>query len=206
MFISCKRSSILLLSLFLASCRVFFPVEPVADINDRFKSDYGYSVNKAKKRHKKALEESNYDGNVSFEKTAYGKIMQNRIDFIESNAKNNPYVSVERPGEENLKYLSYNHGPYVNQETDIFADMKMPRSDFKYYYLGDKNYDEISNIELQNSYDYLYVVNQEKLKQIEIARLREEAIQQEQKRDEDLAKKSKSGFKNLVDKVKGLLQ
>lgn len=206
MFISHKRNSAFLLAFFLTSCRIFFPVEPVAQVNDRFKADYSYSVNKAKKRHQKAIEQSNYDGTVSLEKTAYGKIMQNRLDFIESNAKNNPYVSVERSGEENLKYLSYNHGPYVNQETDIFANMKMPKSDFKYYYLGDKEYDEVSNIELQNSYDYLYVVNQEKLKQIEIARLKEEAIQQQQKKDEDLIKKSKSGFKSLVDKIKGLLQ
>jgi len=181
-------------------------MEPVASVNDRFKADYGYSVNKAKKKHQKSIEESNYDGKVSFEKTAYGRIMQNRLDFIESNAANNPYVSTERSGEENLKYLSYNHGSYINKEEDIFADMKMPKSDFKYYYLGNKNYNEVSNVEIQNSYDYLYVINQEKLRQIEIARLQEEATQQQQKKDEDLVKKSKSGFKSLVNKIKDLLK
>lgn len=205
MFILQKKNSIFLLAFFLTSCHYFFPQEPVAEVNDRFKADYGYSVNKAKKKHQKSIKESGYDGNVSIEKTAYGRIMQNRLDFIESNAKNNPYVSVERAGEENLKYLSYNHGIYTNPDADIFADMKMPRSDFKYYNIGKKDYDEISNIELQNSYDYLYVVNQEKLRQIEIARLREEAVQKQQKQDEDLVKKSKSGFRTLVDKVKGLL-
>ena len=206
MFILHKRNSIFLLVFFLSSCHFFFPMEPVASVNDRFKADYGYSVNKAKKKHQKSIEESNYDGKVSFEKTAYGRIMQNRLDFIESNAANNPYVSTERSGEENLKYLSYNHGSYINKEEDIFADMKMPKSDFKYYYLGNKNYNEVSNVEIQNSYDYLYVINQEKLRQIEIARLQEEATQQQQKKDEDLVKKSKSGFKSLVNKIKDLLK
>lgn len=205
MFILQKKNSVFLLLIFLSACHFFFPMEPVAEVNDRFKVDYGYSINKAKKKHQKAIKESGYDGSVKFEKTAYGRIMQNRLDFIESNAKNNPYVPVERPGEENLEYLSYNHGHYFNQDTDVFADMKMPKSDFKYYNLGAKDYNELSNIELQNSYDYLYVANQERLRQIEIARLREEAIQRQQKQEESLLKRGRSGFRNLVDKVKGLL-
>lgn len=203
MFISQKKNSVFLLIFFLTACYHFAPLEPVAKVNDNFKTDYGRELNKAKKKHQKSI--ANYDGSVSIEKTAYGRLKQNRLDFIESNAKNNPYFIDEKAGGE-VKYLSSNNGPYINPDSDIFADIEIPQDDFKYYNIGKKDYNELSNIELQNSYDYLYIANQERLRQIEIERLKKEDLQQQEKKEEDIIKKSKSGFQNLVDKVKSLLK
>ena len=206
MFISLKKSSpfLLLIVFLLTSCHFFLPIEPVSEVNRKFKDDYGYSLNKAKKRHKKAIAESGYDGTVPFEKTAYGRLMQERLDFIETNARNNPYVEVQGSGG-NPEYLSYNYGAYSTPENDIFLDMDIPNNDFKYYYLGNKDFNEINNIEIQNSYDYMYVINQERLKQIEIARLKQEEMQRQKKKENDMLKKGKSGFKNLTNKIKSLL-
>lgn len=203
MFILQRKSKAFLLMFLLSSCYHFLPVEPVAEINEDFKADYGQELEKAKKKHQKSIE--NYDGTVSVEKTAYGRLKQNRLDFIESNAKTNPYVEDEKAGGD-VKYLSYNHGPYTDPNEDIFADVEIPKNTFRHYNIGGKYYNEVSNIELQNSYDYLYVANQERLKQIEAERIEQEAIQKQQKEEETVVKKSKSGFKSLVDKIKGLLQ
>ena len=51
----------------------------------------------------------------------------------------------------------------------------------------------------------MYVINQERLKQIEIARLKQEEMQRQKKKENDMLKKGKSGFKNLTNKIKSLL-
>ena len=183
MFILQKRNKYIFLAflLFLTSCQALFPVEPVSDVNDRFKANYGTSVNKAKKRHYDSIKKSGYDGTVSFEKTAYGRLKQREMDFLEINARNNPYIEIERAGDKNLEYLSYNAGAYSETEDNIFDSIEIPNNDFKYYDLGRKEYNEINNIELQETYDYMNVINKERLKQIEIARLKEEELKKQKK-------------------------
>lgn len=208
MFILQKKNSFIVLffmCLTLGSCRNFIPIEPVVVYNDRFKSDYGSSVKKAKKRHYKSIEDSGYDGTVSFERTALGRLRQRELDFLETNARNNPYVEIERAGSDNIEYLSYNAGAYSTVEKNIFDDIKIPKNDFKYYNLGKKDYNEISNIELQEAYDYITEINQERLKQIEIARLKEEEKQQQKQKDVTVIDKTREGLKSLTDRIKQLL-
>ena len=200
-----KNSLFLLLVLLITSCQAFIPTEPVATVNDRFKANYGSTVSKAKKRHYDSIKKSGYDGNVSFEKTAYGRLRQRELDFLEINARNNPYVEVERAGDKNLEYLSYNAGAYTETEDNIFDNIEIPKNDFKYYNLGRKEYNEINNIELQETYDYMDVINKERLKQIEIARLKEEALQRQRDKDSGILDKTKKGLKNLTDRIKNLL-
>ncbi len=189
----------------LSSCQAFLPMEPVATYNDRFKASYGSSLNKAKKRHYDSIKKSGYDGTVSFENTAYGRLVKREQDFLEINARNNPYVELERAGSTNVEYLSYNAGAYYEVENNIFNDIKIPKNDFKYYNLGKKEYNEINNIELQETYDYISEINKERLKQIEIARLKEEYRQRQQKKDITVIDKTKQGLKNLTDRIKELL-
>jgi len=196
---------LLLVVLFLNSCHTFLPMEPVAAVNDRFNANYGKSVRAAKKRHYDSIKKSGYDGNVSFEKTAYGRLKQNELDFIEINARNNPYIEVERAGDSRLEYLSYNAGAYTRREDNIFDDINIPKNDFKYYNLGKKEYNEINNIELQESYDYMNVINQERMRQIEIARLREERIREQTTKDTGVIEKTKKGLKSLTDRIRSLL-
>lgn len=207
MFILQKKNSyiFLLFILILTSCRAFLPIEPVSDVNDKFNSNYGNIVKKSKKKHYNSIKKSGYDGTVSFEKTAYGRLKQNEIDFLEINARNNPYIEVERAGDKNLEYLSYNAGAYTETEDNIFDNIEIPKNDFKYYNLGRKEYNEINNIELQETYDYMDVINKERLKQIEIARLKEEALKKNREKDSGILDKTKKGLKNLTDRIKNLL-
>lgn len=207
MFILLKKNNFLLLTclVILSSCQAFVPMEPVATVNDRFKANYGNILNKTKKRHYESLKKSGYDGTVSFEKTAYGRLRQNELDFLEINARNNPYIELERAGDSNLEYLSYNSGAYTQKEDNIFDNIEIPKNDFKYYDLGKKDYNEINNIELQESYDYMDLINKERLKQIEIARLREEAIKKQQDKNSGILDKTKKGLKNLTDRIKSLI-
>ena len=209
MFILQKKSKIVLfvLALFvLSSCQAFLPMEPVATYNDRFKANYGSFVNRAKKKHYESLKKSGYDVTVSFEKTAYGRLVQREKDFLEINARNNPYVEIENAGDGNLEYLSYNAGAYFKTEDNIFDDIKIPNNDFKYYNLGKKEYNEINNIELQEAYNYISEINKERLRQIEIARLRSEALSRQNKKELSVIDKTKEGLKNLTDKIKELLK
>ena len=207
MFILQRKNSyiFLIIALFTVSCQAFIPIEPVADVNDRFKANYGSTVKKAKRRHYESLKKSGYDGKVSFEKTAYGRLKQNELDFLEINARNNPYVEVERSGDKNLEYLSYNAGAYFETEDNIFDSIEIPQNDFKYYNLGRKEYNEINNIELQETYDYMNIINKERLKQIEIARLKEEALQRQRDKNSGVIDKTKKGLKSLTNRIKNLL-
>ncbi len=208
MFILQKKNKIIFLIFVLtliSACQAFIPMEPVVTYNDRFKANYGNSLKKAKKRHYESIKKSGYDGTVSFENTAYGRLVQKEQDFLEINARNNPYVELERSGSSNIQYLSYNAGAYFETEDNIFDDIKIPKNDFKYYNLGKKEYNEINNIELQETYDYMNEINKERLKQIEIARLREEAIRNQQSNDLSIVDKTKQGLKSLTDRIKELL-
>lgn len=209
MFILQKKNSFLLISFLLSSCHFFLSVEPIAKIDHQFLVNYGNQVKKAKKKYYQSLAEANYNGEVSFEKTAYGKILQTEIDFIESNAKNNPYINVDTSQNGEVEYLTYNSGPYKDVKKNIFDDIKIPNNDFKYYNLGRKDYSEINNIELQEAYDYIQLINQEIFKQMEIARLRAEAMKTNQKQDKTIdttiIDKTKENLKTLTDKLKGII-
>lgn len=206
MFILQKKNSLFVLLIFILSgCHVFFPLEPVASVNDNFMSSYGNIVNKAKKRNQESIKNSNYNGTVSLEKTAYGRQIQNERDFLKNNTANNPYVVDEKASAENVEYLTYNYGPYFEKEQGMFDDIKTPSNDFKYYYLGDKDYNDINNIELQQTYDYMEVMSKERTKQIELARLKEEVITKQENKNKGIFEKTKSGLKNLTDRIKGLL-
>ena len=71
--------------------------------------------------------------------------------------------------------------------------------------IKEERYNEINNIELQETYDYMDVINKERLKQIEIARLKEEVLQRQRDKDSGILDKTKKGLKNLTDRIKNLL-
>lgn len=206
MFISqLKNSLFLFILIFLASCKFFVPVEPIADVNDRFNASYGKLVKKAKRKNKESLKKNPYDGTIDFDKTAYGRLLKSEADFIEINARNNPYIVVSRSGPDNMEYLSANYGKYQENEDNIFDEIIIPKNDFKYYNLGRKQYNEISNIELQESYDYIVEINKERLKQIEIARLKQEALLREQEKNQSLRDRTRKGLQNLTKKIQELI-
>jgi hypothetical protein len=204
MFILQKKNSILLFIL-LSACELFAPVEPVARINNNFKSNYGNFVKKAKKNHEEAFAKAGYTGVPSFGNTAYGRLKQTELDFLEKNMENKPYFEAENAGPGNLIYNSYNSGEYnTDYNEDIFADIKIPKNGFRHYDLGQKDYNGISNIEIQKSYDYIGAISKEQLKQIEIARLIEEENNKNKK--DKMTDKVGKGLKKLTDKIKGLLK
>ena len=206
MYILQKINKYILLLLFLNACGVIFPIEPVLPINERFIARYRYSVNKAKEKHYKALQLAKENMDIEFANTAYGKFLRREYEFLETNEKNNPYIVMPRAGDKNLSYLAYNSDPYNAGEENLFDLIIIPSNDFKHYDLGRKKYNEISNIELQEAYDYMYIINRERLRQIEIARLRQEAIQKEIDKNSSLLDKGKKGLKNFTDKLKSLLK
>ena len=212
MFILQKRNNILLILLiFLQSCYFFVPLEPIAKIDDEFLLEYGREVRRAKRKYYKSLAEANYNGEVDFNKTAYGKLLQAEKDFIEQNAKNNPFQkinTVQGKSDNKVEYLTYNTGPYKILENNIFDDIVIPDDDFQYYNLGQKDFNEINNIELQEAYDYLYLINQETARQMEIARLRAEELkktQSTQTQETTIIDKTRENLKGLTDRLKGLI-
>ena len=210
MFTLLKRNSFLLLFLFLPSCYFFLPIEPIARIDDEFLAEYGSRVRKAKKIYYKSLSQKKNKEYVDFEKTAYGKIIQAELDFIENNAKNNPFISINTPNDSKVEYLTYNSAQYKVIDDNIFDEIKIPNNDFKYYNLGRKDYQEINNIELQEAYDYIQLINQEIFKQTEIARLKAEAEKKPVSKKSTInpstiVDKTKENLKVLTDRIKGLV-
>ena len=212
MFILQKRSSLLLILLFfLSSCYFFMPIEPIARIDDEFILEYGREVQRAKKKYYRGLAEASYYDQVDFKKTAYGKLLQAEMDFIEQNAKNNPFQKINTTRdkfESKVTYVSYNTGPYKAVKNNIFDEIVIPNDDFQYYNLGKKEFNEINNIELQEAYDYLYLINQETARQMEIAKLRAEEQkkkQSTQKQETTIIDKTRENLKSLTDRIKGLI-
>lgn len=212
MFILQKRSSLLLILLFfLSSCYFFMPIEPIARIDDEFLLEYGREVQRAKRKYYKSLAAANYNGEVDFNKTAYGKLLQAERDFIEQNAKNNPFQKIntkQSQFDNKVEYLTYNTGPYKVLENNIFDDIIIPDDDFQYYNLGQKDFNEINNIELQEAYDYLYLISQEIARQMEIAKLRAEELKKTQNiqtQETTIIDKTRENLKSLTDRLKGLI-
>lgn len=212
MFILQKKNSILLILLFLSSCYFFAPIEPIAKIDDEFLLEYGGEIRRAKRKYYKSIAESNYNGEVRFEDTAYGKLLQAEKDFLEQNTKNNPFIKINTTNKKNVsqkvEYLTYNAGPYTTVENNIFNDIKIPENDFLHYDLGQKDFNEINNIELQEAYNYISVINDEINKQIELARLRAEALkttQQTKQESTSIIDKTRENLKGLTDRLKGII-
>ena len=212
MFILQKKSSILLILLFLSSCYFFAPIEPIAKIDDEFLLEYGGEVRRAKRKYYKSIAESNYNGEVRFEDTAYGKLLQAEKDFLEQNTKNNPFIKINTTNKKNInqkdKYLTYNSGPYQIVEDNIFDNIEIPKNDFQHYDLGQKGFNEINNIELQEAYNYISVINDEINKQIELARLRAEALrasQQTKQESTSIIDKTRENLKGLTDRLMGII-
>ncbi len=212
MFILQKKSSILLILLFLSSCYFFAPIEPIAKIDDEFLLEYGGEVRRAKRKYYKSIAEANYNGEVRFEDTAYGKLLQAEKDFLEQNTKNNPFIKINTTNKKNIsqkiEYLTYNAGPYTTVENNIFNDIKIPENDFLHYDLGQKGFNEINNIELQEAYNYMSVINAEINKQIELARLRAEALrasQQTKPETTSIIDKTRENLKGLTDRLMGII-
>lgn len=212
MFILQKKSNLLLILLFLSSCYFFAPIEPIAKIDDEFLLEYGGEVRRAKRKYYKSIAESNYNGEVRFEDTAYGKLLQAEKDFLEQNTKNNPFIKINTTNKKNIsqkiEYLTYNAGPYTTVENNIFNDIKIPENDFLHYDLGQKDFNEINNIELQEAYNYISVINDEINKQIELARLRAEALkttQQTKQESTSIIDKTRENLKGLTDRLKGII-
>ena len=210
MFTLLKRNSFLLLFVFLPSCYFVIPMEPIDRIDDEFLAEYGSRVGKAKKKYYQSLSQEKNKEYVDFEKTAYGKIIQAELDFIENNAKNNPFISINTPNDSKVEYLTYNSAQYKVIDDNIFDEIKIPNNDFKYYNLGRKDYQEINNIELQEAYDYIQLINQEIFKQTEIARLKAEAEKKPVSKKpiinpSTIVDKTKENLKVLTDRIKGLV-
>lgn len=212
MFILQKKSSILLILLFLSSCYFFTPIEPIAKIDDEFLLEYGGEVRRAKRKYYKSIAEANYNGEVRFEDTAYGKLLQAEKDFLEQNTKNNPFIKINTTNKKNInqkvEYLTYNAGPYTTVENNIFNDIKIPENDFLHYDLGQKGFNEINNIELQEAYNYISVINDEINKEIELARLRAETsktTQQTKQEPISIIDKTRENLKELTDRLKGII-
>ncbi len=212
MFILQKKSSILLILLFLSSCYFFAPIEPIAKIDDEFLLEYGGEVRRAKRKYYKSIAEANYNGEVRFEDTAYGRLLQAEKDFLEQNTKNNPFIKINTTNKKNIsqkiEYLTYNAGPYTTVENNIFNDIKIPENDFLHYDLGQKGFNEINNIELQEAYNYMSVINAEINKQIELARLRAEALrasQQTKPETTSIIDKTRENLKGLTDRLMGII-
>lgn len=212
MFILQKKSSILLILLFLSSCYFFAPIEPIAKIDDEFLLEYGGEVRRAKRKYYKSIAEANYNGEVKFEDTAYGRLLQAEKDFLEQNTKNNPFIKINTTNKKNIsqkiEYLTYNAGPYTTVENNIFNDIKIPENDFLHYDLGQKGFNEINNIELQEAYNYMSVINAEINKQIELARLRAEALrasQQTKPETTSIIDKTRENLKGLTDRLMGII-
>ena len=120
-------------------------------------------------------------------------------------SKNNPYPTVERASHDNLKYVNGNFGSYVDNQENVFDSIEVPKNDFQHYYIGQKDYNDVDNIELQEAYDYIETINIEKARQAEYAKMRQEVNQPKTNEGESFADKAKRGFQNLADKIKSLL-
>jgi hypothetical protein len=199
-----KNNFILFLFLFfLVSCNIYLPIEPVDEVNDRFLADYGNLVEKSKKKHNKSIEDAKYDGSVTFEKTAYGRLKNREEKFLKENMANKPYYNLDTGGEENVKYLSQNNEKLRDDDTNIFNEIDVKRDDFKHYDLGKKEYTEVSNKELQSDYDLILEREKQERYKERIEKLK---IEKEEKDNESFLSKINTGFKKFSDKIKSLIK
>lgn len=190
---------------FALSACTLFSTEPVYETNRKFMADYGNLVEQAKSKHYKSVRDAKFDGKSSFGKTAYGRMKMKEIEFQETNAKNNPYQLLEGTGKdgENIRYLGYNSGEFRKEEVDIFKDISIADSDFKHYDMGEKDYNEISNKELQEDYDNIVPLNRDiSYKQ----RIEELKAEKEKKENDTTLKRITNGLKRFGDRIKSLLQ
>jgi hypothetical protein len=195
----------MLLLVFLTSCNIFVVREPVEKINNSFLDTHGAIIKSAKDRHKKNMENSKYTGQVNFEKTAMGRMRAKEMEFLEKNMANKPYFDVDTAGGdgENVKYLTYNNGPYKTAEYDYFGDVTPNDNSFRYYSLGDKEYTEISNKELQD--DYYKVIELNKTSQYN-SKVQSLKMEKEERDNEGILNKMTNGLKKFGDKLKNLLK
>lgn len=198
---------LLLAILLLASCSdpLFLRREPVGKVNDKFLAYYGNDVNKAKKKHNKMTLSNEYSNLVPEEQTAYGRIKRKEAEFLAYNRGGKPYTVVENAGGE-PQYLAQNSDAFKKPDT-TFDDIVVPDGDFEFYYVGSKDFNEVNNRELQQSYDYVYVINKEIAKQTELIKLRErEEAKKYVKEEEGFLDRTRKGLQSLTDRIKGLLK
>ncbi len=181
---------------FLNSCSYIFPLEPVSKVNDEFMFRYGTEINRAKRKHYRELEIGLKEEAKREPETAYGRMLRDQLDFIESNAKNNPYKTINTlTNEYTTEYLAYNAKPVFTRE-DIFEEMNIPEYDFQHYNLGKKEFNEISNIELQEAYDFMYLINQEKIRLMQLNEIRSQQVKS------DESKSTISTTTNIIEETK----
>jgi hypothetical protein len=176
----------------------------VFDANSDFKSEYGNVLNRARNKHERSIREQNYTGEVSFEKTAYGKMKVREVEFLEQNMRNKSFTEISGYGNDgdNLQYLTYNSGPYRTAEYDYFSDVEPAEDDFSKYDLGKKEYIDISNKELQSAYDNVTKISKQKEYEETYQRLK----RAEDEENSKLSNRIGDATRRFTDKLKRILK
>jgi hypothetical protein len=196
--------------------------DPSIKYNRKFLKRHGKDVAKAKKRHKRitkrnkeiSLRESElkqaeitkrkeeavkYDEYAEYRGSVFGDYYSDMEDYQ------------DEPIETELDYLNRNVSVY-EVRTINFDDIVIPRRDiFADSYLGEKDFEFVNNKNMQESFDYLYVIKKERDKNFRILELKKERLaeieqkeEQEEQKDGALEKVKKT-VKSFKDRVLDLI-
>lgn len=202
--------------------------------NRTFLSRYGDDIQKNKKKHKLIMKAEH---NVSYDKpkriegveTAKGinKIKgSDNSDFDYSQLKKEMVYDMPEEislikgndnqtkksyllDKKNIIYNSNYNGQYIGDKIN-FDDIQIPKSDLFYNTnLGTKDFETVDNTTMQESFDYMYVINKTRQqKRKEIRSKQKKIIKYEQKTEEKkgVLSKAKDVVKGLKDRVLNLLK
>jgi hypothetical protein len=132
-----------------------------------------------------------------------GQVVQNQL--IKGDDSSNKY-SVLLNKKKKMYYLSQNSGKFSENKIVDFDDIEIPRYRQSKAELGSKDYEYINNMDLQESIDYLTVINETRIQK------RRELVMQQIKKEEEASliqkaqgsvKQTQGVFSNLFKKFFG---
>jgi hypothetical protein len=187
--------------------------KPVKKYDKPFLKEYGDDVDKLKRKHKKTmrntrarLSEDRMTTNIENQKSKRVYLYEKPENYIVVDGKiiSNEDGKAEREvlfySDSDVKYAENNSGKFDTMEHVLFSDIKVPEGkDAKYYNAkyGYKNYKSVNNMDLQESVDYITVINDTRTQKRKAIVKKQKMIEQkkaEQQKQEVEEIKEKKGF------------
>jgi len=164
--------------------------DPSERYNKEFISKHGGDVAKAKKRHKKIskrnkmvslqdskLKQADFDKKKT-EEVKVDEYANYKTSIFGDYYSDNPDYQDEYK-ETELSYMKRNLSVYETKGIN-FDDIRIPRRDiFADSNLGDKDFEFINNKNMQESFDYMYVIQKEREKNMKILQAKQEKLEKD---------------------------
>lgn len=187
--------------------------KPILKYDKPFLKEYGNDLDKLKKKHNKTMENTKAELSESRAKTNIQNLKSKRIysykkpeDYIVVDGKIIPDKAGEIEKEilfhsdSGVSYAKNNSEKFNTKEHVLFSDIEVPKGrDAKYYNAkyGYKNYKSVNNLDMQESIDYITVINDTRTQKRKAIVKKQEIINQkkvEKQLKQAEKEKEKKGF------------